>query len=215
MNPIATKTEILVADDDPISRQLLASALEKGGHDLVAVPDGEAAWQALQAENGPRLAILDWMMPGLDGLEVCRKLRGCEPTRSTYVILLTARDSREDLLQALESGADDYIAKPFDPRELRARVEVGLRVVQLQRALAERVRQLEEALTRVKQLQGLLPICSYCKKIRDDSNYWQQVESYITRHSEAQFSHAICPECYEKYAKPALQGRPSAVKKPR
>jgi phosphoserine phosphatase RsbU/P len=205
--------DILLADDDPVSRHFLAATLEKFGHVSIAVCDGLQAWHALEAEGGPRLAILDWMMPGLDGLQVCAKVRDYSPTRSTYVILLTARDSREDLLRGLQSGADDYIAKPFDPRELCARVEVGLRVLRLQRALADRVREQEEALARVKQLQGLLPICSYCKKIRDDSNYWQQVESYISKHSEAQFSHGICPDCFERFVIPDLDKCQSKVEK--
>jgi phosphoserine phosphatase RsbU/P len=129
-------------------------------------------------------------------------------TRSTppppYLILLTAKGRREDIITGLKAGANDYVTKPFDREELRARVQVGARIVELQHSLADRVHALEEALARVKQLQGLLPICSYCKKIRDDQNYWQQVENYISRHSEAQFSHSICPGCYEQLVKPEL-----------
>lgn len=213
-NPPRT-ISILLADDDPVSRHLLSATLEKGGYAFVTASDGLEAWRALQADDGPRLAILDWMMPELDGLEVCRKVRDFLPTRSTYIILLTARDSHEDLLRGLHSGADDYIAKPFDPRELRARVEVGLRVLELQRALADRVRELEDALARVKALQGLLPICSYCKKIRNDQNYWQQVEGYISEHSEAEFSHGICPDCYDRFVKPDLEKWQSEMEKGR
>lgn len=107
-------------------------------------------------------------------------------------------------MQGLQAGADDYIAKPFDPRELRARLHAGVRIVELQKALLERFHELEEALKRVKQLQGLLPICSYCKKIRNDRNYWEQVDSYLASHSEVQFSHGVCPDCYEVYLKPQL-----------
>ncbi len=166
--------------------------------------DGIEAWRLIQGEDVPELAILDWMMPGMDGLEICRKVREASRAQPTYLILLTARDSKDDIVEGLEGGADDYVRKPFDREELRARVGVGVRVVELQRSLAARVRELEEALGRVKQLQGLLPICSYCKKIRDDGNYWRQVESYITDHSEAQFSHGICPDCYEKFVKGEL-----------
>lgn len=204
---------ILVAEDDAVSRTMLEATLGKWAHEVVAVADGSRAWEVLQAPTAPDLVVLDWMMPGLDGLEVCRRIRATPKTQSTYVILLTARDSREDLIRGLQAGADDYIAKPFDARELRARVEVGHRVLELQKVLAERVRELEAALARVKQLQGLLPICCYCKKIRDDRNYWQQVENYLAEHSEVQFSHGICPDCYVKFVKPEMDKLPSEAKK--
>ncbi len=104
----------------------------------------------------------------------------------------------------MQSGANDYVIKPFDRAELQARVRVGQNVVELQRSLAQRVRELEEALSQVQQLQGLLPICSYCKKIRDDRNYWQQVETYVSRHTQMRFSHGICPDCWETEVKPQL-----------
>jgi DNA-binding response OmpR family regulator len=113
--------------------------------------------------------------------------------------------SREDIVAGLAAGADDYITKPFDIQELRARVQVGLRIVELQESLSVRIKELEDALAQVKQLRGLLPICSYCKKIRDDQNYWQKVESYLSQHSEARVSHSVCPECYEQIVKPELE----------
>jgi len=152
-------------------------------------------------------------MPGMDGIEICRQIRLRPQTQPVYIILLSARSGQEDKIHGLEAGADDYITKPFDRDELRARVQVGIRVLELQSALAHRVRQLEEALSRVKQLQGLLPICSYCKKIRNDRNYWQQVEGYISERSEAQFSHGICPECYAQYVQPELDRLQSITEK--
>lgn len=204
--------KVLVADDDPVSRRMLEAMLGKWGYDLRVVEDGLAAWQAVSAEGAPRLIILDWMMPGMDGVEVCRKIRESPATRAAYVVLLTARGSQRDIVLGLEAGADDFITKPFNREELRARLSVGERVLHLQGILADRVRDLEDALGRVKQLQGLLPICSYCKKIRDDNDYWQKVEDYLREHSDVTFSHGICPECYEKRVKPELgklgAGRP-------
>jgi DNA-binding response OmpR family regulator len=196
---------ILIAEDEAVSRTFLEATLRKWGYEVATFPDGAQAWQAVESGETPDLLILDWMMPGLDGLEVCHQLRQKFPALPVYIILLTARTGRENVVQGLLAGADDYITKPFDRDELRARVQVGRRVIELQKALAARVGELEEALARVKQLQGLLPICSYCKKIRNDQNYWQQVESYLSEHSEAQFSHGICPECYENVVKPELE----------
>ena len=190
--------KILIAEDDSISRRLLQAALVKWGHEVVITTNGEDAWTAVQQPAAPALLILDWLMPGLDGLEVCRRLRAHDTLRSNYVILLTARTGKDDLVLGLEAGADDYVAKPFDQAELRARVRVGERVLQLQNALADRVRELEDAITSVKTLQGLLPICCYCKKIRDDGNYWHRVENYITGHANVRFSHGICPDCNDK-----------------
>ena len=196
--------EILIAEDDAVSRRLLEICLLRWGYEVVAAKDGIEALQILSRENPPALAILDWMMPGLDGIELCRKVRENKSMLPTHIILLTARNGKADVVRGLDSGADDYISKPFDREELRARVQVGFRLVELQRKLAERVEDLTQVLQQVKQLQGLLPICSYCKKIRGDNNYWQQVESYISQHSEAQFSHGICPDCFESIVKPEL-----------
>jgi response regulator RpfG family c-di-GMP phosphodiesterase len=137
----------------------------------------------------------------MDGPEVLRLVRRERPLANLYLILLTALESRRDVITGLDAGADDYIVKPFDPDELRARVQVGVRVLSLQERLTDRVAELQAALSNVKQLRGLLPICSYCKRIRGDDQYWLQVESYIAHHSEAQFSHGICPTCYVEVEK--------------
>jgi len=205
--------KVLIAEDDPVSRRLLEVRLAKWGYEVVSTKDGAEAWEALQRPGAPPLALLDWMMPVMSGPEVCERARGHPGAKSTHLILLTVKDSREDVVAGLKAGANDYITKPFDVEELRARVKVGERIVQLQHSLAERVRELEAALKLVQRLQGLLPICLYCKKIRNDKNYWQQVESYIMEHAQVRFSHGICPECYEKLVKPALaklgHGKPS------
>ena len=184
-----------------MSCHLLERTLSGWGHEVVVTNDGLVAWAALEEKDPPKLAILDWMMPGIDGLEICRRLRQRETQTPTYVIMLTAKRRKTDIVEGLIAGANDYVTKPFDRGELKARLDVGITVVNLQQSLAHRVSELEEALLHVKVLQGILPICSYCKQIRDDNNYWQSVDSYISGHSEAKFSHSICPHCYEAVVK--------------
>ena len=162
---------ILIAEDDPVSRRMLEATLQKWGHPIVAVEDGAAAWRALEPANAPQLAILDWMMPGMDGVEVCRKIRQSAKRLPTYAILLTAKGQKEDIVKGFDAGADDYVTKPFDREELRARINVGVRIVELQTQLGDRVKELETAIAREKLLVGLLPICCYCKKVRSDENY--------------------------------------------
>src|SRR6185436_17994381 len=174
------------------------------GHDVVVTEQGADAWAILQQEDPPSLAILDWMMPGMDGIEVCRRVRQRKDAQPTYIILLTAKSSKANIVEGLIAGANDYVTKPFDRDELRARVHVGVTVLDLQQKLAGRVMELEAALGQVRLLQGILPICSYCKHVRDDQNYWQSVEFYISEHSEAKFSHSICPDCYESEVRPQL-----------
>ena len=188
---------ILVADDDPSTTTALAAVLRRWCLDVVVAHDGEEAWDALQRASPPVMAILDWEMPGASGPDLCRRIRRDADRSHMHVILLTSRNRRSDLIAGLDAGADDYLIKPYDHEELRARVHVGLRVLSLQHRLAERVAELQTALAQVKQLKGLLPICSYCKRIRRDEDYWEQLESYIAQHTDAEFSHGICPHCYE------------------
>jgi len=197
--------KVLIAEDDALSRRVLEDTITRSGYDLVVTTDGLQAWEALQQEDAPLLAILDWMMPGMDGLQICRKVRESPAPVPTYLILVTTRERKEDIVAGLEAGANDYITKPFDRAELLARVRVGVRVVELQQSLARRVSQLQEALAHVKQLQGILPICCYCKKVRNDQKYWQKVEDYIGEHSEVAFSHGICPECWETVVQPEVE----------
>ena len=192
----------LIADDDRVTTEILSKTLQQCDITVTVAHDGDAVWDQLGAGDRPPLAILDWMMPGVDGPELCRRIRQNASLASMYVILLTGRDSRADVVAGLDSGADDYVVKPFDVEELRARVNVGIRVLTLQERLAERVTELQAALSNVKQLSGLLPICSYCKRIRSDQNYWEQVDRYIAQHSEAEFSHGICPECFKTVIAP-------------
>jgi len=196
---------ILIAEDDPVSSRILATTLAKWGHEVVSTQNGAEAWQKLQQPDAPLMVILDWMMPEMDGLEVCRQVREAPRSISPYIILLTANHGVDQLVTGMEAGADDYLTKPYNRDELRVRLNVGVRIVELQTRLAERVQDLEAALDHVKQLEGILPICSYCKKVRDDHDYWQSVESYVIAHSDAHFSHGICPSCYEATVKPQLE----------
>ena len=175
---------ILIADDDRMTTIMLSRTLEEWGFEVRVADDGPSAWGCVTGDDPPALAIVDWMMPGLEGIELCRRIREAPPPSPIYLILLTSRTSREDLVAGLEAGADDYLTKPFDPVELRARIHVGQRTLAL--------------MASIKRLNGLLPICSYCKRIRSDQNYWEQVENYITEHSDARFSHGICPSCFDK-----------------
>lgn len=188
---------VLIAEDDRVTGEILARTLQRWNYQTTLVADGGQAWEHLRAAGAPTLAILDWMMPQMDGPEICRRVRAELPLAHMYLLLVTAREGRGDVIAGLDAGADDYIIKPFDPDELRARVAVGVRVLGLQQKLGERVVELQDALSNVKQLRGLLPICSYCKRIRGDDQYWQQVETYIADHSQAEFSHGICPPCYQ------------------
>src|SRR4030095_6302665 len=170
---------ILIAEDEPVSRRLLEQSLVRWGYEPVTCVDGGQAWDGLRRQGAPRGAILAWMVPHMDGLEVCRAARATDLALQPYLILLTARSRPEDVIAGLKAGADDYLTKPVDRGELEARLQVASLVVALQERLSDRVLELEEALRNVRQLQGLLPICAYCKRIRDDKNYWSQVETYL------------------------------------
>jgi len=192
--------KVLIAEDDPVSRRLLEATLTQMGHDAVCTENGRQALEILQTDDRPRLAILDWMMPVMDGVEVCRRVRQQSSVEGyLYVIFLTAKGQKTDIVAGLEAGADDYLTKPFDPDELRSRLEVGRRILQLESELATKVDELQQALSHVKQLQGLLPICMHCKNIRDDKDTWHRLESYIEQHTEAMFTHSLCDACLQKH----------------
>jgi sigma-B regulation protein RsbU (phosphoserine phosphatase) len=186
---------ILIAEDDLTSRAMLAAVLKRSGHEVVETTDGAQAWDALQQADAPSLAILDWMMPHMDGLEVVRRVRAQQGDRPPYIIMLTTKGEKADVATGLGAGADDYLSKPYDLGELRARVEAGRRMIDMRDRLAAQRDELREALEHIRTLQGILPICVHCKKIRDDQGFWSQVEAYVSSHSEATFSHGICPDC--------------------
>jgi phosphoserine phosphatase RsbU/P len=189
---------ILIADDDLTSRATLTATLEKNGDEVVATCNGDEAWEIMQQPDAPRLAILDWLMPEPDGVEVCRRIRALETDQPPHLIILTTKGDKANIIEGLNSGADDYVSKPYDPGELRARIDVGRRMVELRARLAEHVRELQQAMSEVQTLRGIIPICANCKSIRDDAGYWTEVETYVSKHSEAGFTHGICPECRKK-----------------
>ena len=182
---------VLIAEDDAVTRLTLSAALKKMGHEITLATDGAEAWADLQLMHVP-VVISDWQMPEMDGPDLCRRIRGRKDARYTYFILVTATGGKQRYLEGMEAGADDFITKPVDLEELRARLTVAERILGLRQ--------------HVQQLEGLLPICQYCKRIRDGTEQWQPIERYVEKRSEAQFSHGICPDCYKKHVEPQLGG---------
>ncbi|MEO5823971.1 MAG: response regulator transcription factor [Vicinamibacteraceae bacterium] len=191
---------ILIADDDSVSRTLLVRTLELWGHEVQFVVDGLEACAQLIVPGAPSLAILDWSMPGLEGPEVCRQVRASKIRLQPYLVMLTARHSPEDLAEALEAGADDFLSKPFNRVELMARLHAGMRILNLHRALTDRIQELEESRQREHHLRTLMPICSYCKKIRGDKDEWEPIDQYLAEHGY-RFTHAVCPSCLDTVGK--------------
>ncbi len=205
---------ILIAEDDSVSRRLLEVLLERWEHEVVSCADGAEAWMELQKPNQPRLAVLDWMMPEIDGIELCRRIRRLDETSYVYVILLTAREELTDVIAGFEAGADDYLTKPFDHEELRFRIRAAERILSLKDELADKVVELQDALDHVKQLQGIMPICMHCHKIRDEEQIWHRFEEYIQTHSEAVFTHALCNDCLAKYYPEVTENQDDEIQGP-
>lgn len=182
--------KILAVEDDAVSRAVLRQALKRLGHETVEAADGESAWELLQHEP-VRVVVSDWMMPRSDGLDLCRRIRARVGADYLYFILLTSRDAtQENQTEAADAGVDDFLTKPLDLTELWTRLRVAERILRYT--------------TQVRQLEEMLPICSYCKKIRDDHNYWQQLEGYISDRTGSDFSHSVCPDCYQRVVVPEL-----------
>lgn len=189
---------ILIAEDGLTSRTILSEVLKKQGHEVVEAKNGAEAWAVLLQPEAPALAILDWMMPEMDGLEVVRRIRALQTDRPPYLIMLTAKSEQADIVAGFEAGANNYLAKPVDPGLLIASVEVGRRTVEMQDELAAKADQLYHVLDQVKALRGIVPICANCKKIRDDQSYWNHAEFILRDDTEADPSHKLCPECMLK-----------------
>jgi len=195
--------KILIAEDDPVARTVLRQALRRLGHEVLEAGEGAAALQLLEADP-VRVVVSDWMMPELDGLGLCRAIRARVGAEYVYFILLTGRDATEDnQREAIEAGVDDFLTKPLDVQEIWMRLRVAERILRFA--------------TQVSQLEAFLPICGYCKKIRDDKNYWQQIEGYINQRTGTDFSHSVCPDCYQNVVLPEikkLRGSSSPLPRP-
>jgi phosphoserine phosphatase RsbU/P len=183
--------KVLAVEDDAVAGSVLRQALRRLGHEVIEASDGEEAWTHLQAEP-VRVVVSDWVMPKLDGLQLCQRIREQLQAEYIYFILLTSNDATGDNQRAAaNAGVDDFLTKPLKFEELWNRLRVAERILRYA--------------TQVKQLEEMLPICSYCKKIRDDKNYWQQIEGYINERTGSEFSHSVCPECYTRVILPELE----------
>jgi len=184
--------KVLAVEDDATSRKILVQALQKLGHEIVEAAHGEEALPLLGDPEPPRVVVSDWTMPQMDGLQLVRRIRSRTNVEYTYFILLTAHSADEiNQREATEAGVDDFLTKPINLTELWMRLRVAERILRFT--------------TQVRQLEAFLPICSYCKKVRDDSNYWQQIETYINARTGSEFSHSVCPDCYARVIAPELQ----------
>ncbi|MDP1822533.1 MAG: response regulator [Archangium sp.] len=196
---MAPRTRVLLAEDETVTRRLLEAQMTRFGFEVLSVADGLSAWEVLQSPDAPSLVVLDWNMPGLDGPDICRRLRSSVRNSYTYMLLVTARNAKSDVVQGLQAGADDFISKPVDPDELHARLRTGERIVHLEQTLGRQVKELQAAAEHVRELQGMIPICMHCKRIRNQEQIWEKVETYIEQRSDAKFSHALCAECLEQH----------------
>ena len=188
MKPTA-EVKVLIVEDDPFFLRVLHKRITNEGYQVMTAADGREGMKAIVTFE-PDLVISDWMMPEMDGLDLCRQIRADRQDRYTYFILLTGRSGKDSYLTAMDAGIDDFITKPVDGDELKARLRV-----------AERILGLRE---RMDALEGLLPICSYCKRIRNDQEQWSALEGYIEKRSRAEFSHGVCPDCYKKHLEPQI-----------
>jgi DNA-binding response OmpR family regulator len=183
--------KLLIVEDDPVTSLILVNRVRALGHEVLTAPDGREGWYTYLRES-PRIIITDWMMPVVDGIELCRMVRADRRTRYTYIIMLTGLDGRAHFLEGMNAGADDLLTKPVDLDTLRARLRAAERIVRLQ--------------TAARDLEGILPICAYCKRIRDEENAWRTVEDYVAARTDTSFAPTLCPECGARGTSP-VSGR--------
>lgn len=182
--------KILLVEDDEVAREAFQAILKAQGHEVVTAGNGREAWDRWLLTRF-RVLVLDWLMPDMDGLELCRKIRARPPEAYTYIILVTVRSGRGNFLEAMRAGVDDFISKPVDPEELVVRLVAAERILGVRNELF--------------QLEGLLAICSYCRRLRDDAGNWISLERYIEVASGTLLSHSICADCYSEHVEPELK----------
>lgn len=182
--------KILVVEDEPVAQLVIEAALKSLGHEVTISTDGEAAWAALE-DRALRVVVSDWRLPKLDGLELCRRIRQQREDYVCFILVTQLSASTENLDAAMVAGVDEFLSKPIDERELKLRLHVAARILHFTSEL--------------RRLQTFLPICGYCKKVRDDRDYWQGLENYLHERAGTRFSHGICPHCYEQNVIPELK----------
>jgi DNA-binding response OmpR family regulator len=200
------KFNVLVVDDNPEILLLSAMILRKAGYEVLEATTGKGCLDAVRTHH-PDLVLLDVMLPDITGTEICRQIKRDKTLEDIFVILASGiQVSSEHQAEGLDIGADGYIIRPISNKEFLARVQAGERIKRAEDTLREKEReqqklisQLKEALAEIKTLKGFIPICASCKKIRDDEGYWNQLEDYISKRTDAVFSHGLCPDCVEKY----------------
>jgi PleD family two-component response regulator len=203
---LSYKARVLVTDDDPDILLLTTTILEDEGYEILQATSGRQCLRAVRASR-PDIVLLDVILPDMAGTEVCQQIKIDSELRNTFVILVSGiRTSSEYQAEGLNVGADGYIIKPISNKEFVARVQAMVRIKRAEDALRQKekeqqdlIRRLQDAFAEIKTLKGFIPICASCKKIRDDEGYWNQLEAYISKHTDAVFTHGICPQCAEKY----------------
>jgi CheY-like chemotaxis protein len=206
--PVDTSSErlrILVVDDDAVTRLTLESVIRGAGWAPLAIDDPELAYDILTGPDAPPIALIDWHMPTLSGVDLCRRVRAADPAARPYLIFVTVNSTSDDIVTGLDAGADGYMTKPIEVNELQARVRAGIRTIALQQELRTRLHAAEAETARTKPLRDLLPMCSYCRRIRYGDN-WSTLENFLSQQLDVRFTHGFCPTCMERHVLPELEG---------
>ncbi len=190
--------KILIAEDEYTTRLMVQVCLENLGYSIESVEDGKTAWEIINQKTPPKIAVLDWEMPGISGIELCRKIKRMERSSPIHVILLTARDSKNDISKGFAAGADDYITKPFNEDELQARIRVAERIVTIQSSLNSSLEELREALDMVHAFEAPVAICGKCQKIGAFDGSWRSPGELLEYPVDPRFVQLDCSKCPKK-----------------